>query len=251
MSSSPLILLPPSESKAIGGQRESGADYFSEFLTEPRAVLNKALGKWLRTASDSEISKVFKVRGPLLERAIHVANAHAAGKGLFLPAWQRYEGVVWSHLDPQTLSAAQRRRILIPSGLYGINRGDDLIEDYRLTMNVSLPGLGNVAAYWRDSVTAAIESTKGPIVSLLPNEHLSVVNSLTPRLETRFIHVSFVAANGVKAAGHDAKAVKGVVARAIIERGVEALEGFNWFGWSARLNERGWTVTAPKQRSVR
>ncbi len=251
MSTAPLILLPPSESKASGGDADQKNDYFAESLSELRASLSKLIQVWLRTASDAELSKVLKVRGPFLDRAKMAMRDHATGRELYLPAWQRYEGVVWSHFDPGTLSVSQRRRVLIPSGLYGLNRADDCIGDYRLTMNVSVPGVGNIANFWRESVTRALASTKRPIISLLPNEHLAAISNDDKTLLRRVTHISFVSANGEKAAGHDAKAVKGIFARAIVEKGVETISSFEWKGWTSKPVGESWCVVAPATRDLR
>jgi len=191
-----------------------------------------------------------KVRGALLERAMMTATAHCAGEGAFLPAWQRYEGVVWKHLDPATLAAPMRQRILVPSGLYGITTATDEIEDYRLTMNVALAPLGTVATFWRPFITEVIRSTRGPIVSFLPNEHLASIDLENEPLRRRITHVAFVQPGSAKAVGHDAKAVKGVLARAVLEGGIAALEGFTWAGWTSSFVDGAWRVVAPRTRQL-
>jgi len=114
-----------------------------------------------------------KVRGPLLERALEASREVVEGRAGLLAGWRRYCGVVWSHLEPQSLSPAQRRRILVPSGLYGLTTAEDAVADYRLKMNASLPAVGNVAAFWKEHLTAVlIQDLKGVgVVNLLPREH--------------------------------------------------------------------------------
>ena len=245
----PLLLLPPSESKVVGGRPASKEGAFDDVLAGPRHEVTTGLRTLLKSGA-TQCSKVMKVRGPLLERALLAARAHVAGGGDVLPAWQRYEGVVWSHLDPATLTAAQRRRILVPSGLYGITAATDEIEDYRLTMNVSLPVLGNVATFWRPHLTEVLRATKGPVVSLLPNEHAAAFDFADTALAKRVTHIDFVQNKGGRAAGHDAKAVKGIVARVLLEGGIDALEGFSWRGWEATTNEGHWEIVAPFKRQV-
>lgn len=227
-----------------------GADYFGLALDEPRTAMTAALANWLSRSSDAEMAKVMKVRGALLERAHERAREHVDGVGRWLVAWQRYDGVVWTHLEPSTLTVAQRRRILVPSGLYGLHRGDDSIEDYRLTLNVALPGLGNVANYWRPHVTAALAATRGPLISLLPAEHLGAIDRSHPSLHRRLTHITFVAADGAKAAGHDAKAVKGVLARQLLLNGLDGLPTFSWRGWVAQRRDESWTIRAPSRRHI-
>jgi hypothetical protein len=54
--------------------------------------------------------------------------------------------------------------------------------------------------------------------------------------------VRFRTADGTGAAGHDAKAVKGAVARAVLDDGLDALRGFRWQGWRARVADDTVTV---------
>jgi cytoplasmic iron level regulating protein YaaA (DUF328/UPF0246 family) len=245
------ILLPPSEGKAAGGEPATSPGRFDEELGRSRAAVIKSLKRAVKDSDEVAAKKLFGATGFLLERAIECAKSSGEESAPTLPAWQRYEGVVWTYLNPSSLTSAQRRKILIPSGLYGLNRGDDLIEEYRLTMNVSLPGVGNVGTFWRDWVREALTRTRGPIVSLLPTEHLAVIDEKDPALHGRFNHISFVGANGLKAAGHDAKAVKGVLARSILDEGVEVLTKFQWMGWKTRQVGSHWLVVAPATRFLK
>ena len=67
---SPLVLLPPSEGKAPGGRRGNSPDRFAPELRKPRTTVLEALAKVMAAASESEKSKILRVRGELLERAI-------------------------------------------------------------------------------------------------------------------------------------------------------------------------------------
>ncbi len=233
MSRKPYILIPPSEAKSLGGSRAPRAGEFDAWLERPRARVTESLARLLETQSTQALEQVLQVRGPLLERALTSLHQLVAGQPLLTPAWRRYVGVVWYHLDAGSLSSAQRRRLLIPSGLYGITGGTDPIADYRLKMDVSLQPLGNVATFWRSDVTSSlIARTEGSVVvNLLPREHEACVDWTRLAGATRVLDVSFVRADGRAAAGHAAKAVKGVLARALLERGVRAFDGFEWKGW--------------------
>ena len=67
--------------------------------------------------------KLLGVKGDHLLRA-QSANVSLVGAPT-LPAWRRYTGVVWDHLQPESLTPEQRRRLIVPSGLLGLVRGDD------------------------------------------------------------------------------------------------------------------------------
>jgi cytoplasmic iron level regulating protein YaaA (DUF328/UPF0246 family) len=189
---------------------------------------------------------VLKARGPLLERALASLALIVNESAPTLPAWQRYSGVVWSHLDPANLSDAQRRRVLIPSGLYGLSCGTDEIADYRLTMKVALAGLGNVTTFWRPLVTQALRDlSNATFVDLLPKEHAAAIGP-EEELSARIVSVSFLRHGGEGVAGHDAKAAKGVLARRILLEGIDAVDGFRWKGWRGRAHHGHLEVRAPR-----
>jgi hypothetical protein len=54
-----------------------------------------------------------------------------------------------------------------------------------------------------------------------------------------------VSADRSRASGHDAKAVKGVLARELIVTGPSALRGFRWRGWRSAATTAGWEIIAP------
>ncbi len=242
------ILLPPSETTASGGSRERGSGVFDRPLRRLRADVRAGIKEVLAEGDLQVLARVMNARGDLLERGIATAKQTITGRGLVMPAWQRYEGVVWGHLAPDALSDEQRSRILIPSGLYGLNAADDLIEDYRLTMKVTLPGVGSLASYWREAVATLLNSHDGPLVNLLPKEH-EVASGLNLVAPERMTTVAFVQASGTGAAGHDAKAVKGVVGAVLLQKGWRGLSRFTWRGWVANESDEGWRVVAPAKTS--
>ncbi|MBW4030213.1 MAG: YaaA family protein [Acidobacteria bacterium] len=248
MSSVVYVLLPPSESKEPGGRHTTSPGFFDEALDASRAKVRDALATLLSQASSDEVSKVLKVRGALLERALHATRQLVERRAPVMPAWQRYSGVVWSHLDPGSLKDRQRRRILVPSGLYGLSSATDLISDYRLTMKVALPGLGNVASFWRPTLADVLEQMEGGrFVNLLPQEHHGAIDH-REGLASRVIDVTFRRAGGDGVAGHDAKAVKGIVARRILDEGIDAIDGLRWGSWRGRIREGHYEVRDTSRR---
>jgi cytoplasmic iron level regulating protein YaaA (DUF328/UPF0246 family) len=235
-----IVLLPPSEGKAPGGTRTwSYDDGAFGALAERRARVTEAL-----VADLADRKRLFGTDGPLADRAVDAVRSVAASAAPVLPAWRRFTGVVWEHLDPATLAPAARRRIVVPSAQLGLTRGDDPVPDFRLKFSVAPTGLGRLDRWWRPELTAALARTRGPIVDLLPNEHAAALDlgSLGRR---RVVRVSFVANGGSSAVGHAAKAVKGVVARAVLVDGIDALDGFRWGGWQARMAGDDVLVSAP------
>lgn len=179
-------------------------------------------------------SKVFGATGELADRALAACHALGDSDAPALPAWQRFTGVVWEHLAPATLPAAARRRIVVPSAVLGLCRGTDPTPDFRAKLSVSLPGIGRLDRWWRASLTSALARTRGPIVDLLPNEHAAAFD--LEALARRVTRVSFVDARGA-AVGHNAKAAKGRLARAVLLGGIDALDDFvcvdAWQEWRA------------------
>lgn len=200
----------------------------------------------LDTSTPAEISKVLNARGPLLERALDASRQLVEGEALVRPAWQRYNGVVWSHLDPSSLADRQRRRILVPSAVYGLTSGTDPVADYRLTLKVSLGSLGNLGRFWRATLARTLdEMTGAQFVSFLPKEHSTAIGD-SAELSRRMVTVSFLRYDGEGVAGHDAKAAKGIVARRVLEDGLGAVEDFEWRGWRGEVRHGQYCVRAPK-----
>ena len=213
------MLLPPSEGKAEGGVKNGTKTWsthdgaFGRMLGAPRAeivtVLNKAKG------GDGAL---LGVKGDHLERARR-ANANLLGASV-LPAWQRYTGVVWDHLDLASLTAAQRTRalssIVVVSGLLGLVRADDPIPDYRLKMGARLRPFGTMATWWRDTLSSALNvHAKGSVViDLLPLEHRKAIE-IDEDAVADYFQIGLFKRSG-KAGGHDAKAAKGRLARHLV-----------------------------------
>ncbi len=170
--------------------------------------------------------KLLGVKGEHLTRAL-AANSELRGAPV-LPAWQRYTGVVWDHLDPATLSAADRRRIVVISGLLGLVRADDPTPDYRLKMGSNLAPIGKLSTWWRDDVSSSLNNyaagrtAKQPrvIIDLLPKEHRA---AWVPDDRVNGVSIEFVDPSG-KPGGHFAKAAKGTLAAAILRDGLDAVD---------------------------
>ncbi|HEY5111937.1 MAG TPA: peroxide stress protein YaaA [Acidimicrobiales bacterium] len=244
-----LLLIPPSQSKAVGGRRSTKKGVFDEALMEPRREVLSAVRSFLTTATLKELTTTFNAQGPLLERATAAVRDFENGRIPLLPAWRRYEGVVWTHLDPASLEPAQRRAVLVPSALYGLLSCEDLIADYRLKMNASLAPLGMLARFWRPTLTSVLEehSRNRTIVSFLPQEHAASIDFAALARSRQVVHVHFVAADESRAVGHDAKAVKGVLARRLLDDGSDVFHFFEWQDWRARREGNHVYVAAPKR----
>lgn len=211
-----VILLPPSEGKADGGEDgtvwtpHSGA--FGKDLGEFRSEIAHAL-----TKLKGGPATLLGVSGK------HLARAQTANKSLIgaptLPAWQRYTGVVWDHLDLASLTPAKRKpmlgRILIPSGMAGLVRADDPLPDYRLKMGARCAPFGLMSTWWRDDLTASLmKFLRGRVVvDLLPQEHRAAFDWSAV---DKVVRVDLVSRTGGVVGGHNAKAAKGLLARHLL-----------------------------------
>jgi cytoplasmic iron level regulating protein YaaA (DUF328/UPF0246 family) len=211
-----VILLPPSEGKADGGKNgtswnpRSGA--FGKELGEFRSEIAQSLAK-----AKGGPAALLGVSGK------HLARAQAANKALVgaptLPAWQRYTGVVWDHLDLASLTPAQRKpllgRILIPSGMAGLVRADDFLPDYRLKMGARFAPFGLMSTWWRDDLTSSLVRFLRDrlVVDLLPQEHRAAFDWSNLN---NVVRVDLVSRTGGTVGGHNAKAAKGLLARHLL-----------------------------------
>lgn len=229
-----VLLLPPSEGKAAGGagQWKTTSGTFGRRLGEQRAQVVQALA----TATLS--SKQLGVSGDLFTRAVAATEAIVSGKATALPAHERYTGVVWEHLAPATLTEAQRRRVLVPSALLGLVAAADPVPDHRLKFDVNLAGVGRLDRFWRPHLTEALRARPAtPFVDLLPNEHRAAIDLEAIARRSRkhtIVRTAFIGATG-----HDAKAVKGELARHLLEHGLtsDAVAAFTWQDWTATYDE--------------
>jgi len=212
------ILLPPSESKATGG--------------DPREAWDPQEGSFGPRLGDMRLTVARELRrlrggdGALLDaRGEHLIRARRANVALVgaptLPAHQRYTGVVWEHLDVDSLSPASRARalgsIVVVSGLLGAVRASDPVPDYRLKMSTRLAPTGHLAAWWRPPLSAMLNDvlTGCTVVDLLPHEHRAAFVPDRGSLAA-YLCVNFVNRHG-QSGGHGAKAAKGRLTRHLVE----------------------------------
>ena len=234
-----FILLPPSEGKATGGSPETSWDCESGTFGALLGTHRLEITRTLKKAKGGD--------GPLLGvKGAHLIRAQDANRALIgsptLPAWRRYTGVVWDHLDLPSLPASQRtallKRILIPSGLAGLVRADDPLPDYRLKMGARLSPMGLMSTWWRDEITAALTHTvkKRVLIDLLPQEHRAAISWADVPTAVR---VDLVSKSGGIVGGHNAKAAKGLLAQHLLGASSsdisKILSGFKHPEYSAKI----------------
>jgi cytoplasmic iron level regulating protein YaaA (DUF328/UPF0246 family) len=170
----PLVLLPPSEGKAPGGDGPPWADGPHAFgaLDPARRQVIDALRRVMR-GSPAKAAKLLGVG----DAAAAISANLAIDSAPTLPAIERYTGVLFDALDYSSLPAKVRRRVdeqvIVLSAVWGAVAPRDPIPDYKLKMGATLPRLGRLATWWRPSLAPVLDplAAKRVVWNLLPGEH--------------------------------------------------------------------------------
>jgi cytoplasmic iron level regulating protein YaaA (DUF328/UPF0246 family) len=162
-----LVLLPPSETKAPGGD---GPPLDLTALTAPeltpvRTEIAEAL---VKLADDVPASRA--ALGLSARQDEGIARNAALWTSRTRPALARYTGVLYDALDVGSMTRAQRaragRRLAVGSALFGVVRGDDPIPAYRLSAGSALPGLPTLRALWKPALSPVLARTGELVVDL-------------------------------------------------------------------------------------
>ena len=228
MPTAPLILLPPSEGKASGGNG-AALDLGSISFPWLNPTRERMAGALMKLSGRPRVSrKLLGVKGPALDQA-NTENASLESSAT-MRAIDRYTGVMYSAIEYQSLDDAAResfaQNVIIMSGLFGAVRPFDMIPAYKLKMGVKLIRNKTCAAVWKPLISKsfASEANYGVIWDLLPGEHSAAWDPANVPHETRFT-VKFAerAANGeVKTVTHWSKLLKGALVRHLVENITEA-----------------------------
>ena len=208
-----LVLLPPSETKAHGGdglpldlQELSFAT-----LNPLRAKLIDAL---VALTDDPAASMSALGLGPQQSGEVrHNAQLRTAAT---CAALDRYTGVLYDGLGAARFTRAQRARavsrLVVGSALFGLLRADDPIPHYRLSAGSALPGLPTLGALWRPVLTAELCGAQELVVDLRSGAYAAlgpVPGAVTATVLTE-------KPDGTRAVvSHFNKAHKGLLARAL------------------------------------
>jgi cytoplasmic iron level regulating protein YaaA (DUF328/UPF0246 family) len=226
-----LILVPPSEGKATGGDGPKWAAGTSRFdtLDRPRRTVMTALQKGM--AGDA--AALLGVKGDALAAAVRADRA--VRRSPTMPAIERFSGVLYDSLDVRSLSTRARRRlderVVILSGLFGALGPADPIPDHKLKMSASLPGVGKLSTFWRPHLDAALapEIAGATVWDLLPNEHTAAWSgggsggaAATRRIVVRFVDdVTRDGERRLVTVSHWNKLLKGALVRHLVTTGAD------------------------------
>ena len=162
-----LILLPPSETKAAGGDGAplDLAALVAPELTQARTELVEAL---VKLADDAPASRAALGLSP--KQDDEIARNAVLWTSPTLPALQRYTGVLYDALDVRGMTTAQRARaaarLWVGSALFGVVRGDDPIPAYRLSAGSALPGLPTLRSFWKPALSPVLAGVDDLVVDL-------------------------------------------------------------------------------------
>jgi cytoplasmic iron level regulating protein YaaA (DUF328/UPF0246 family) len=220
-----LFLLPPSETKEVGGTPLSIAQVALTFggLNPARDAVYEALGALCE--HPEQAAKVLKLGKKQLDQIeVNLAVQDAPT----MPAIDRYTGTLYDAIHGRglkgtptefnTLTAAQREvakeTMLIQSALFGLIPALNLIPNYRLSGTTNLPGL-NLKEVWsaaHEPIWQRLEN--GPIIDLRSKAYAE----LAPiPAEVPHFWVEVLDANSGKALNHFNKKGKGLFVRAALD----------------------------------
>lgn len=207
------VLLPPSETKEIGGagQPVDLGDLPFPALGPTRTRLISAL---TRLADDIPAARAALKVSANLDHEIQ-ANA-VIRSAPTMSALRRYTGVLYASLQTPPMSPSERARaeprILITSALFGLLSGDSAIPGYRLSAGSKLPGLPSIASLWKPEMAAVLADLDEPVLDLRSGAYAAFAPA-PGAISVRVVTVS--RAGETKPVSHDNKAIKGVLARLV------------------------------------
>ncbi|GAA2820865.1 peroxide stress protein YaaA [Crossiella cryophila] len=162
-----LVLLPPSETKAPGGDGPTLA-VDGLFAPELNPVREKLLDALVELAADLPAS--LAALGISARQSAEVERNAALRRAPTMPALSRYTGVLYDALDVPGFGKAElaraNSRLAVASALFGVLAAGDGIPAYRLSGGSVLPAIGPLGALWRPALEPALSSVSGLVVDL-------------------------------------------------------------------------------------
>lgn len=161
-----LFLLPPSEGKTAP---EAGPNYDAKALQFPKLTVRR--NKLLRS-----LIKLSKGKATIALETLGLTPGQLeyldVNRQLLTspcgPAFQVYTGVLYSELDPASLTTEQLARldasVWIASALFGFVGFSDYIPAYRMSGDVNLPEIGSLTQFWKQDLSVMLDKVPGPIV---------------------------------------------------------------------------------------
>lgn len=137
-----LVLVPPSETKRSGGEQPS-LNIRNLSFSELSVARTQVIDALVALSGDTDVAvRVLKLGA---KSRAEVADNLSVLTSPTMMAIDRYDGVLFAALDPESLPVPARNwvegNIAIQSAAFGLIRASDAIPKYRLSAGSPLPGL--------------------------------------------------------------------------------------------------------------
>ncbi|MFF5988952.1 peroxide stress protein YaaA [Prauserella flavalba] len=208
-----LVLLPPSETKADGGDGgplDLGALSFPELNPLRRKLIDALVDL------SADVPASLAALGLSERQQDEVARNGRLWTAPTTPALRRYTGVLYDALDAGSFRKSElaraERRLAVASALFGVVRAGDPIPAYRLSGGSGVPGFGTLRSLWRPVLEPVLAEVGELVVDLRSGTYAAlarVPGAVTVRVVTED------AAGRRKTVSHHNKAYKGKLAAAL------------------------------------
>ena len=195
------------------------------FLKEAGELLS-----FLRSLSDSEKAKVWKVKGALLSSSLSSLSMLSL-EDIGSPAIFSYDGIQYTYMSPSSFTDSMleyaEKNLRIISGLYGLLKPLDGLGTYRLEMEspISIPGYGDLYSYWGGKIASSLMEDDRLLVNLASAEYSKAVLPFLPSSVTVVTPVFLDWEKGrYVSKGVYAKMERGEMVRFLAETGAETVE---------------------------
>ena len=195
------------------------------FLKEAGELLS-----FLRSLSDSEMAKVWKVKGALLSSSLSSLSMLSL-EDIGSPAIFSYDGIQYTYMSPSSFTDSMleyaEKNLRIISGLYGLLRPLDGVGTYRLEMEspISIPGYGDLYSYWGGKIASSLMEDDRLLVNLASAEYSKAVLPYLPSTVNVVTPVFLDWEKGrYVSKGVYAKMERGEMVRFLAETGAETVE---------------------------
>ena len=200
------------------------------FLKEAGELLS-----FLRSLSDSEMAKVWKVKGALLSSSLSSLSMLSL-EDIGSPAIFSYDGIQYTYMSPSSFTDSMleyaEKNLRIISGLYGLLKPLDGVGTYRLEMEspISIPGYGDLYSYWGGKIASSLMEDDRLLVNLASAEYSKAVLPFLPSSVTVVTPVFLDWEKGrYVSKGVYAKMERGEMVRFLAETGAETVEDIKKF----------------------
>ncbi|WP_029135992.1 YaaA family protein [Nakamurella lactea] len=208
-----LVLLPPSETKAAGGNGPP-LDLATLSFPELHSARESLLHTVIELCRDLPAARI-RVGVPASLDPELIGNTRLRSAAT-LPAIRRYTGVLYDALDAGTMTRSETaraaERLAVASALFGLIRPADRIPGYRLSAGSRPFATGTIAAHWRESFGQLAAGLEGAVVDLRSGAY-SAFGAIPGAIAVRV--VTEMPSGQRQIVSHFNKHTKGLLARAL------------------------------------